>query len=139
MRHRKSQTLFLSELLDIRSSTSPAYGEVWAAMHIAFVYDALQRLPLLDKEYAAALSSGSPEVEASLHDDGSLGNRSSSLKEKKRHSEDAQQEADIKNGDPEASTPALELTAPQPKRRRTSPDVALRDEVRPTYIYDSLK
>lgn len=108
---------------------SPAYGEVWAAMHIALVYDALQRLPLLDKEYAAtALSNGSLEVEVSLNPGFSSGNRSSSLNEKKRRFEDEQ----VVDKDDDPALPdnhVLESIPPERKRRRTLSGVALRDEV----------
>ncbi|KAF8904519.1 hypothetical protein CPB85DRAFT_1255327 [Mucidula mucida] len=48
IRHRRLQTLFLSELIDIRHCSAPAYGRLWTAMHVASVYDALQRLPELE-------------------------------------------------------------------------------------------
>ncbi len=48
VRHRRLQTLFLSELIDIRHCYAPAYGRLWTSMHVAVVYDALQRLPELE-------------------------------------------------------------------------------------------
>ncbi|KAF8904505.1 hypothetical protein CPB85DRAFT_970213 [Mucidula mucida] len=48
IRHRRLQTLFLSELIDIRHCSAPAYGRLWTAMHVASVYDALPRLPELE-------------------------------------------------------------------------------------------
>ncbi|KAF9040218.1 hypothetical protein BDZ89DRAFT_1156737 [Hymenopellis radicata] len=48
IRHRKSQTLFLSGLIDIRTCKDPSYGSLWTALHIAIASDAVKRLPLLE-------------------------------------------------------------------------------------------
>ncbi|KAF9040223.1 hypothetical protein BDZ89DRAFT_1129141 [Hymenopellis radicata] len=48
IRHRKSQTLFLSSLIDIRTCKDPSYGSLWTALHIAIASDAVKRLPLLE-------------------------------------------------------------------------------------------
>ncbi|KAK0490401.1 hypothetical protein IW261DRAFT_1616814 [Armillaria novae-zelandiae] len=47
VRHRKTQTLFISDLVDA-SSTDPAYGKVITAINIAIIRDAMDRTPLLD-------------------------------------------------------------------------------------------
>ena len=130
MRHRQSQTLFLSELVDIRGCESPPYGELWNALHIAFVYDAIQRLPLLDEAYAAGLSGESQYVSSS-------GKENHSPKEplpnpKKRRSEETHQdeEGDLLPPPKPKSADSGESnsTSPQAKRRRTLPDIG---EVRP--------
>ncbi|KAF9023116.1 hypothetical protein BDZ89DRAFT_1070118 [Hymenopellis radicata] len=48
VRHRESQTLFLSDMIDIRSCKEPSYGGLLMALDIAVTFDALQRLPLLE-------------------------------------------------------------------------------------------
>ncbi|KAF8999577.1 hypothetical protein BDZ89DRAFT_1082706 [Hymenopellis radicata] len=48
IRHRQTQTLFISDLIDIRTCTAPSYGRLWVAVHVAAVYDAIQRLPQLE-------------------------------------------------------------------------------------------
>ncbi|KAF8868718.1 hypothetical protein CPB85DRAFT_900687, partial [Mucidula mucida] len=45
---RERQTLFLSNLIDIRTCKDPAYGGLWTALQVAAALDALQRLPLLE-------------------------------------------------------------------------------------------
>ncbi|KAF9039609.1 hypothetical protein BDZ89DRAFT_1060767 [Hymenopellis radicata] len=47
IRHRETQTLFLSELFDVCHCKAPAYGRVWAGIHLAIVDDILQRLEAL--------------------------------------------------------------------------------------------
>ncbi|KAF8876897.1 hypothetical protein CPB85DRAFT_1443716 [Mucidula mucida] len=41
-------TLFLSNLMDIRTCKDPAYGGLWTSLQVAAALDALQRLPLLE-------------------------------------------------------------------------------------------
>ncbi|KAF9018785.1 hypothetical protein BDZ89DRAFT_1164980 [Hymenopellis radicata] len=48
IRHRERETLFLSNLIDIRTCKDPAYGGLWTALQVAAASDALQRLPLLE-------------------------------------------------------------------------------------------
>ncbi|KAF8871800.1 hypothetical protein CPB85DRAFT_1513369 [Mucidula mucida] len=48
IRHRERQTLFLSNLIDIRTCKDPAYGGLWTSLQVAAALDALQRLPLLE-------------------------------------------------------------------------------------------
>ncbi|KAF8900550.1 hypothetical protein CPB85DRAFT_1565231 [Mucidula mucida] len=48
IRHRQSQTLFLSNLIDVCTSTDPSYGTILTALTVAAVYDATMRLPLLE-------------------------------------------------------------------------------------------
>ncbi|KAF8918542.1 hypothetical protein CPB85DRAFT_1249375 [Mucidula mucida] len=48
IRHRQSQTLFLSDLIDIRSCKEPAYGGLLLALDVAAAFDAVNRLPLLE-------------------------------------------------------------------------------------------
>ncbi|KAF9026959.1 hypothetical protein BDZ89DRAFT_1113657 [Hymenopellis radicata] len=43
IRHRETQTLLLSELVDVCTRKDPAYGKIWAGIHLAIVDDALQR------------------------------------------------------------------------------------------------
>ncbi|KAF9023138.1 hypothetical protein BDZ89DRAFT_1070138 [Hymenopellis radicata] len=50
VRHRESQTLFLSDMIDIRSCKEPSYGGLLLALDIAVTFDALQRLPLLEND-----------------------------------------------------------------------------------------
>ncbi|KAK0231423.1 hypothetical protein IW262DRAFT_481793 [Armillaria fumosa] len=47
VRHRKTQTLYISDLVDA-SSTDPAYGKVITAINLAIIRDAMDRTPLLD-------------------------------------------------------------------------------------------
>lgn len=49
IRHRETQTLFLSALIDCQA-TDPAYGKIWTALHIIAVFDAIQRVPSLKSE-----------------------------------------------------------------------------------------
>ncbi|KAF9020971.1 hypothetical protein BDZ89DRAFT_1071891 [Hymenopellis radicata] len=50
IRHRESQTLYLSDLIDVRTCTDPAYGKIWLGLHLAIVSDALERLPILERQ-----------------------------------------------------------------------------------------
>ncbi|KAF9018916.1 hypothetical protein BDZ89DRAFT_1139660 [Hymenopellis radicata] len=43
IRHRETQTLFLSKLFDVCHDKDPAYGRIWAGLHLAIVEDVLQR------------------------------------------------------------------------------------------------
>ncbi|KAF9016333.1 hypothetical protein BDZ89DRAFT_1075700 [Hymenopellis radicata] len=43
IRHRETQTLILSDLLDVCHAKNPAYGKIWAGMHIAIAQDVMER------------------------------------------------------------------------------------------------
>ncbi len=43
VRHRATQTLLLSDLVDVCHCKDPAYGKIWAGIHLATVEDVLQR------------------------------------------------------------------------------------------------
>ncbi|KAF9037346.1 hypothetical protein BDZ89DRAFT_441370 [Hymenopellis radicata] len=43
IRHRETQTLILSDLLDVCHAKDPAYGKIWAGMHIAIAQDMMER------------------------------------------------------------------------------------------------
>ncbi|KAF9022212.1 hypothetical protein BDZ89DRAFT_1070850 [Hymenopellis radicata] len=47
IRHRATQTLFLSELVDLVTSETPTFGKLFIGLHLAATHDALKRLPLL--------------------------------------------------------------------------------------------
>ncbi|SJL01254.1 uncharacterized protein ARMOST_04572 [Armillaria ostoyae] len=53
IRHRKTQTLYISDLVDICSHTDPTYGKLLVAIHLAIIRDALDRAPLLDPSLTA--------------------------------------------------------------------------------------
>jgi len=46
MRHRGSQILYLSEMIDISRCRGPAYGEIQVNLYLAIWYDAAIRLRL---------------------------------------------------------------------------------------------
>ncbi|KAF9022748.1 hypothetical protein BDZ89DRAFT_1163101 [Hymenopellis radicata] len=48
IRHRQSQTLFLSDLIDVCTCRDPSYGRLLTALTVAAVYDAVMRLPSLE-------------------------------------------------------------------------------------------
>ncbi len=48
IRHRKTQTLYISDLVEASSRTDPAYGKVMTAINLAIIRDAMDRTPLLD-------------------------------------------------------------------------------------------
>lgn len=43
VRHRESQTLFLSELIDVAACQNPAYAQLHLGLHIAILRDAMDR------------------------------------------------------------------------------------------------
>ncbi|KIM39090.1 hypothetical protein M413DRAFT_29658 [Hebeloma cylindrosporum] len=43
IRHRESQTLYLSELMDTTACKDPSYGAIQIGLHLAIIQDALQR------------------------------------------------------------------------------------------------
>ncbi|KAG6876996.1 hypothetical protein C0993_011195 [Termitomyces sp. T159_Od127] len=43
-RHRESQTLFISSLIDIHNCSNPAYGELQAGLYVSIVQDAINRV-----------------------------------------------------------------------------------------------
>ncbi|TFK38660.1 hypothetical protein BDQ12DRAFT_735330, partial [Crucibulum laeve] len=49
IRHRATQTLYVSDLVDIHGSENPAYGRLQVGLYAAVFRDALDRLPLVDK------------------------------------------------------------------------------------------
>ncbi|KAK0447979.1 hypothetical protein EV421DRAFT_1706160, partial [Armillaria borealis] len=48
IRHRKTQTLYISDLVEANSRTDPAYGKVATAINLAIIRDAMDRTLLLD-------------------------------------------------------------------------------------------
>ncbi|KAK0231440.1 hypothetical protein IW262DRAFT_1526847 [Armillaria fumosa] len=48
VRRRKTQTLYISELVDIRGCSNPPFGKLMAAINAAILHDAVDRAPLLD-------------------------------------------------------------------------------------------
>ncbi|PBK65724.1 hypothetical protein ARMSODRAFT_1022158 [Armillaria solidipes] len=46
--HRKTQTLYISDLVGASSRTDPAYGKVITAINLAIIRDTMDRTPLLD-------------------------------------------------------------------------------------------
>ncbi|KAF9038305.1 hypothetical protein BDZ89DRAFT_1157159 [Hymenopellis radicata] len=46
IRHRATQTLFLTELLDLATSENPTFGKFYTGLHLAAAHDSLKRLPL---------------------------------------------------------------------------------------------
>ncbi|KAK0205957.1 hypothetical protein DFS33DRAFT_1257225 [Desarmillaria ectypa] len=48
IRHRKTQTLYLSDLVDVCSRKDPVYGKLLVGIFLAIIRDALDRAPLLD-------------------------------------------------------------------------------------------
>ncbi|KAF9021586.1 hypothetical protein BDZ89DRAFT_1137933 [Hymenopellis radicata] len=46
VRHRETQTLLLSDLVDVCRSNNPAYGKIWAGVHMAALDDVLQRFEI---------------------------------------------------------------------------------------------
>lgn len=52
IRHRESQTLYLSDLIDTQTCDDPRYGKLHVGIHLAIVQDALNRLPKLNNSDA---------------------------------------------------------------------------------------
>ncbi|KAK0451991.1 uncharacterized protein EV420DRAFT_1311758 [Desarmillaria tabescens] len=48
VRHRKTQTLYISELVDICTCSNPTFGKLMVAINVAILRDAIERAPLLD-------------------------------------------------------------------------------------------
>ena len=46
-RHRSSQTLFLSDLIDVTSSSKPHYGQLQIGLYMIILQDALERIRLI--------------------------------------------------------------------------------------------
>lgn len=68
IRHRATQTLFLSEVVDSCHCDAPNFGHMIAGLHIAIVDDALQRMCLLSKPSPETVDkplSFAPDVETS--------------------------------------------------------------------------
>ncbi|KAF8894271.1 hypothetical protein CPB85DRAFT_1440568 [Mucidula mucida] len=76
IRHRERQTLFLSNLIDIRTCKDPAYGGLWTSLQVAAALDALQRLPLLENaalsKRKATFDERHRQIKRRKHDDATL-------------------------------------------------------------------
>ncbi|PBK65722.1 hypothetical protein ARMSODRAFT_1087332 [Armillaria solidipes] len=48
IRRRKTQTLYISELVDVRDCSNPPFGKLMVAINAAILRDAVDRAPLLD-------------------------------------------------------------------------------------------
>ncbi|PBK65726.1 hypothetical protein ARMSODRAFT_1087334 [Armillaria solidipes] len=48
VRHRKTQTLYISNLVDVSSCSEPVYGKLMVAINLAIIRDAMDRTALLD-------------------------------------------------------------------------------------------
>ncbi|KAK0429853.1 hypothetical protein EV421DRAFT_501925 [Armillaria borealis] len=48
VRRRENQTLYISDLIDVRTCSNPTFGKLMVSIHAAILHDALKRLPLLD-------------------------------------------------------------------------------------------
>ncbi|KAK0226930.1 hypothetical protein EDD85DRAFT_940319 [Armillaria nabsnona] len=48
VRHRKTQTLYISNLVDVSSCPEPVYGKLMVAINLAIIRDAMDRTALLD-------------------------------------------------------------------------------------------
>ncbi|KAF8876906.1 hypothetical protein CPB85DRAFT_1443724 [Mucidula mucida] len=76
IRHRERQTLFLSNLIDIRTCKDPAYGGLWTSLQVAAALDALQRLPLLENvassKRKATFDEPHRQIKRRKHDDPTL-------------------------------------------------------------------
>jgi hypothetical protein len=46
-RHRGSQTLFLSDLINVSKSSNPGYGQIQIGLYMAILRDALDRIRLI--------------------------------------------------------------------------------------------
>lgn len=46
-RHRGSQTLFLSDLIDVSAGSSPRYGQLQTGLYMIILRDALERIRLI--------------------------------------------------------------------------------------------
>ncbi|KAK0191552.1 hypothetical protein F5146DRAFT_605341 [Armillaria mellea] len=61
VRRRENQTLYISDLIDVRTCSNPAFGKLMISIHAAVLHDALKRLSLLDvktKPTSVAVPSG---------------------------------------------------------------------------------
>ena len=59
-RHRGSQTLFLSDLIDVSSGSNPAYGKLQIGVYMVILRDALDRI----RQFNASANSKSKSIEA---------------------------------------------------------------------------
>jgi hypothetical protein len=57
-RHRGSQTLFLSELIDVSAGSNPRYGQLQTGLYMIILRDALERIRLIKD--AATTSTATP-------------------------------------------------------------------------------
>ncbi|KAJ7088904.1 hypothetical protein B0H15DRAFT_800842 [Mycena belliarum] len=58
VRDRASQTLYLSELIEVQKCESPCYGKIHTGLHMSIIRDALDRVAQLGKTPTASLPSG---------------------------------------------------------------------------------
>ncbi|KAF8991725.1 hypothetical protein BDZ89DRAFT_1086524 [Hymenopellis radicata] len=69
IRHRATQTLFLTGLIDLVTSETPTFGKLFTGLHLAVARDALKRLPLVmgkkrprdDDQHHRPISVGGPQ------------------------------------------------------------------------------
>ncbi|KAK0490414.1 hypothetical protein IW261DRAFT_1555550 [Armillaria novae-zelandiae] len=52
VRRRKTQTLYISELVDVLHCSNPNYGKLMVAINVAILHDVIERLPLLEPSLA---------------------------------------------------------------------------------------
>ncbi|KAK0437297.1 uncharacterized protein EV420DRAFT_1669942 [Desarmillaria tabescens] len=52
VRRRKTQTLYISELVDVRDCSNPTYGKLMVAINVAILHDVIERLPHIDLSLA---------------------------------------------------------------------------------------
>ncbi|KAK0205960.1 hypothetical protein DFS33DRAFT_1381056 [Desarmillaria ectypa] len=55
VRRRKTQTLYISELVDVCACSNPTYGKLMVAINAAILRDVIERLPLLDPSLAKGM------------------------------------------------------------------------------------
>ncbi|PBL01858.1 hypothetical protein ARMGADRAFT_1005352 [Armillaria gallica] len=48
VRRRETQTLYISEIIDVLNCSNPTYGKLMVAINTAILHDVIERLPLLD-------------------------------------------------------------------------------------------
>lgn len=55
-RHRTSQTLFLSDLIDVSTGSNPRYGQLQTGLYMIILRDALERIRLIKDGSATSTS-----------------------------------------------------------------------------------
>lgn len=68
--HRASQTLYLSEVIDVNTCKDPAYGKLQVGLYLAAVRDAQNRLKQLKHSAKSTIASSSQARKRPLPDDG---------------------------------------------------------------------